>query len=48
MNDLPGCLTTSAKIFRDDTSLFLMVNDPAASSASLINNLMEIYQWAYQ
>ena len=35
ITDLPGGLTTSAKLLADDTSLFSVVYDSAASSASL-------------
>ena len=40
INDLPEDLTTSAKIFADDTSLFSVVHDSAASSASLNDDLL--------
>ena len=42
INGLPEGLTTSAKLFVDDTSLFSVVHDSAASSASLNNNLLKI------
>ena len=48
INDLPEGLTTSAKLFADDISLFLVVHDSAASSASLNDNLLKISRWAYQ
>ena len=38
-NDLPESLTTSAKFFADDTSLFPVVHDFAESSACLIDDL---------
>ena len=38
-NDLPESLTTSAKFFADDTSLFPVAHDFAASSACLIDDL---------
>ena len=39
VNDLPESLTTSAKFFADDTSLFPVVHDSAASSAFLNHDL---------
>ena len=48
INDLPEGLTTNAKLFADDTSLFSVVHDSALSSVSLNNNLLKISQWAYQ
>ena len=47
-NDLPEGLTTSAKLFADDTSLFSVVHDSAASTALLNDDLLKIYRWAYQ
>ena len=48
INDLLEDLTTSAKLFADDTSLFLVVHDSAASSAFLNDDLLKISRWAYQ
>ena len=48
INDLPEGLTTSAKLFADDTSLFSVVHDSAASSAFLNDDLLKISRWAYQ
>ena len=45
INDLPEGLTTKAKLFADDTSLFSVVHDFAAPSASLNDDLLK---WAYQ
>ena len=42
INDLPEGLTTSAKVFADDTSLFSVVHDSVASSASLNDDLLKI------
>ena len=42
INDLPEGLTTSAKLFADDTSLFLVVHDSAASSAYLNDDLLKV------
>ena len=48
INDLPEALTTNAKLFADDTSLFSVVHDSAAPSVSLNNDLLKISQCAYQ
>ena len=48
INDLPEGLATSAKLFADDTSLFSVVHDSAASSASLSDDLLKISLWDYQ
>ena len=48
INDLPEGLTTNAKLFADDKSLFSVVPDSTSSSVSLNNNLLKISQWAYQ
>ena len=48
INDLPEGLTTNAKLFADDTSLFSVVHDSTLSSVSLNNDLIKISQWAYQ
>ena len=48
INDLPEGLTTNAKLFADDTSLFSVAHESTASSVSLNNDLLKICQWAYQ
>ena len=48
INDLPEGLTTNAKLFADDTSLFSVVHDSTLSSVSLNNDLLKISHWAYQ
>lgn len=40
VNDLPEGLTTNAKVFADDTSLFKAVHDSAASSLSLNDGII--------
>ena len=42
INDFPEGLTTSAKLFADDTSRFLVVHDSAESSASLNDDLLNV------
>ena len=48
INYLPEGLIASAEHFADDTSLFSVVHDFAASSASLNDDLLKISRWAYQ
>ena len=48
INDLPEALTTNAKLFADDTSLFSVVHDSTLSSVSFNNDLLKISQWPYQ
>ena len=48
INDLPEGLITNAKLFADDTSLFSVVRDIAASTGELNNDLRNISKWAYQ
>ena len=47
INDLPEGITTSAKLFADDTSLFSVVHDSAASSAFLNDDLLKSHRWTY-
>ena len=44
VNDLPERLTTNAKLFADDTSLFSVVHNSTLSSVSLNNDSLKIYQ----
>ena len=46
ISDLPEGLTTSAKLFADDTTLFSAVHDSAASSAVLNDDLLKSSRWA--
>ena len=48
INDLPEVLTSAAKLFADDTSLFSVVHDPKITSLSLNEDLLKINQWTYQ
>ena len=48
VSDLPEGLTTSAKHFADDISLFSVVYDSAASSAPLNDDVLKISRRAYQ
>ena len=46
--DLLEGLTTSAKLFANDTSLFSVVYDSAVSSASLNDDLLKMSRWGYK
>ena len=48
INDLPEGLITNAKLFADDTSLFSVVRDIAASTEKLNKDLRNIGKWAYR
>ena len=48
INNLPEGLITNAKLFADDTSLFSVVRDIAASTEELNNDLRNISKSAYQ
>ena len=48
INDLPESLTTSAKVFADDASLFSVVHDFAASAAFSNYYLLKMYGYAYR
>ena len=48
INDLPEGFITNAKLFADDTSLFSIVRDIAASTEELSNDLRNKSKWAYQ
>ena len=47
INDLPKGLHSEVKLFADDTSLFSVIHDVDASSATLNNDLVKIQEWAY-
>ena len=48
INDLTEGLTTNAKLFADDTSLFSVVHDTQTSANDLNKNLKIINNWAFQ
>ena len=48
INDLSDDLSTNAKLFADDTSLFSVVRDINTSATHLNNNLRKISNWAFQ
>ena len=47
INDLPLGLTTTVKLFADDTSLFSVVNNASVSASRLNNDLVKIQDWAF-
>ena len=48
INDLSDDLSTNAKLFADDTSLFSVVRDINTSATHLNNDLRKISNWAFQ
>ena len=46
-NDLPVGLTTNVKLFADDTSLFLAVNNASVSASRLNNDFVKIWDWDF-
>ena len=48
IKDLSESLITNAKLFAVDTSLFTVVQDIAASTEELKNDLRNISKWGYQ
>ena len=48
INELPDNLSTNVKLFADDTSLFSVVHDIAASSSNLNFDLNRVREWAFQ
>ena len=47
INDLSNSLSSTAKLFADDTSLFSVVNDVNLSQFHLNSDLKKISEWAY-
>ena len=48
INDLSKNLSSTAKLFADDTSIFSVVHDISLSSLQLNDDLIKISNWAYQ
>ena len=48
INGLSVDITSTVKLFADDTSLFSIVHDPNTSENELNKDLKEISEWAYQ
>ena len=48
INDLGDGLSSNAKLFADDTSLFSVVHNANTTAKELNNDLVKISRWAYQ
>ena len=48
INDLADGLSSNAKLFADDSSLFSAVHDVNTSANELNNDLYQINKWAFQ
>ena len=48
INDLPKGLSSNAKLFADDTSLFSIIHDSSTTRNELNDDLVKINNWAYQ
>ena len=48
INDLSDNLTSNAKLFADDTSLFSVVHDVNTSAKNLNDDLKKVNDWAFQ
>ena len=48
INDLADGLSSNAKLFADDTSLFSVIHDVDTSANELNNDLYHINKWAFQ
>ena len=48
INDLSEGLSTNAKLFADDTSLFSVIHDSQTSANVLNKDLEMIHNWAFQ
>ena len=48
INDLADGLSSNAKLFADDTSLFSVVHNANTTAKELNNDLVKISRWAYQ
>ena len=48
VNDLADGLSSNAKLFTDNTSLFSVVHNVNTTAKELNNDLVKISRWAYQ
>ena len=48
MNNLADGLSSNAKLYADDTSLFSVIQDDHTSANQLSNDLYQINKWAFQ
>ena len=46
INDIVTDIDSNIRLFADDTSLFIIVNDPVSAATCLISDLVKISQWA--
>ena len=48
INDLADDLSSNAKLFADDISLFSVVHNPNTTAKNLNNDFVKVSSWAYQ
>ncbi len=48
INDIVNSINSHIRLFADDTSLFIIVEDPVASAQLLNTDLESIHSWATQ
>ena len=48
INDLADSLSSNAKLFADDTSLFSVIHDSVITTSELNSDLARIKQWVFQ
>ena len=48
INDIVNVVRSPIRLFADDTTLFITVDDPAVASASLNSDLQEVERWSQQ
>ena len=48
INDLSVDITSTAKLFADDTSLFFIIHDAKTTTNELNKDLQKIAEWAHQ
>ena len=48
INDIVNNLTSNARLFADDTSLYVLVNNPNEAAVKLNDDLLKIDSWSKQ
>ena len=48
INDIVNNLTSNARLFADDTSLYVLVNNPNEAAVKLKEDLLKIDSWSKQ
>ena len=48
INDIVNNLSSNARLFADDTSLYVLVNNPNEAAVKLNEDLLKIYSWSKQ